>query len=92
MQLPRFKSLLWATVCCVIAGFAAHTMVTAGTLFAPEGNPIKLESAQEPLLNGLRILETRAADSPRLHKENDETVLLLDEWTFTTKGKPSPYH
>lgn len=87
------KCVFAAILCFGIAGFAIASLASAGSLFAPQGNPTALQSGDDPVRNGLRIIETRRADGPRLQRKEDEdsAVILLDEWVFTDKGKPSPY-
>jgi hypothetical protein len=83
-----------AILCIGIACFAIASIASDGGLFAPVGNPTALQTADDPVHNGLRIIETRATNSPRIERarNDDSTVILLDNWIYTTKGKPSPYN
>jgi hypothetical protein len=87
------KRVMSACLCLGIAGFAVYSMASAQTFFAPEGAPVQLDASHDPLQNGLRILETRRENGPRLTRPeyDDPTVILLDDWSYTDKGKPSPY-
>ena len=97
MQLIK-KAYLWnaflpGVLCIGIAGFATYSMASAGAWFAPNGNPVPLAASDDPVRNGLRIIETRTVDAPRVQRlaNEDPAVILLDDWAFTSKGTPSPY-
>jgi hypothetical protein len=75
-----------------IGAFCTSSLWSAPSWFAPT-QPVKgLERADDPL-HGLAILQTvrRPAASVRARAAEPDAVILLDEWTFTSKGKPSPY-
>jgi hypothetical protein len=89
------KKLLAAVLCAGIAGFSIFSLLSGSGLFAPTGNPIALQKADDPVRNGLRIIEVRALNAPARVEQtwsDDSTVILLDNWIFTDKGKPSPFN
>jgi hypothetical protein len=88
------KGVMSAGLCLGIAGFAVYSMASARTFFAPEGNPVQMQASHDPLQNGMRIMETRRESTPRLTRpdHDDATVILLDDWSYTGKTKPSPYN
>jgi hypothetical protein len=87
------KSIIAAALCFGIAGFALASLASAGALFAPTGNPTALHAADDPVRNGLRIIETRAGDAPGVQRRanEDPTVILLADWIYTGQTKPSAY-
>ena len=88
------KGVMTAGLCLGIAGFAVYSMASGPAFFAPAGSPVQLQASHDPLQNGLRILETRHDRTPRLTRpeQGDSAVLLLDDWSYTDKSKPSPYN
>jgi hypothetical protein len=88
-----FRLVMPAVLCAGLAGFAIVSLASDGSLFAPVGEPTALQRSDDPIHNGLHIMHTRS-NSPRLERTwNDESaVILLDNWVFTSKGKPSPYN
>lgn len=77
-----------------IAGFALVSLASGEGLFAPIGNPLALQKADDPVRNGFHIIEAHQMASPRVERtwDEDSTVILLDSWIFTEKGKPSPFN
>jgi hypothetical protein len=88
------KLILAGILCTGIAGFAIFSLASGEGLFALTGNPTALQMADDPVHNGLRIIDVRAVNSPRIERtrNEDSPVILLDNWIFTDKGKPSPYN
>jgi hypothetical protein len=89
------KKLLAAILCSGIAGFSIYSLFVGSGLFSPTGNPTALQKADDPVRNGFRIIEVRALNAPPRVEQtwsDDSTVILLDNWIFTDKGKPSPFN
>ena len=86
--------VLAAVLSIGIAGFAIVSLASGEGVFAPIGNPLALQKADDPVSNGLHIIEVRSGVSPRVHQtwDDDSGVILLDSWIFTEKGKPSPFN
>jgi hypothetical protein len=88
------KAAVSTGLCLGIVGFAVYSMVSAGAFFAPEGSPVPLQSAHDPLQNGLRILQSHREGAPRLTRPDhaDPAVILLDDWSYTGKGSSSTFN
>ncbi len=87
------KCVFGTVVCFGIAGFALASLASAGVLFAPQGNPAPLHASDDPVRNGLRIIETHRNGAPSLQRKanEDPSVVLLNDWVYTAQTKPSPY-
>jgi hypothetical protein len=68
-------------------------MASGRTLFVPAGDPAPLEAADDPVKNGLHILEPLHADFNRGKRSVVEkpAIVLLDDWTYTDNPKPSGF-
>jgi hypothetical protein len=75
-----------------IFGFALCSLGLA-QWFAPVKSPAQLEATDDPIRNGLKILEKRVPSSAKaLHQVVDSPAIeLLNDWTYTGKPKPSPF-
>jgi hypothetical protein len=81
-----------AGLAIAIGAFCTSSLWSAPSWFAPTQSVKALDRADDPL-HGLAILETvrKPAAAARARAADPDAVILLDEWTFTSKGKPSPY-
>jgi hypothetical protein len=74
-----------------VPAYAVSSLV-AGTA-APDST-VALARVDDPIRSGFRVVEPpiRAAQTPVLSDRTPSTETVdLSEWTFTNKGKPSPY-
>jgi hypothetical protein len=83
-----------AGLCLGIVAFAAYSMGSAHTFFAPEGSPVQMQTAHDPLQNGFRILQLHREAAPRLTRpdHHEPAVILLDDWSYTGKGSSSTFN
>jgi hypothetical protein len=91
---PLVQRVLGGVVALAVAGFCGYSLAAAQAWFAPASQVADLDRADDPVHNGLVIVETPRKPQvlPRRADNADESpVILLDEWTYTSKGKPSPY-
>ena len=85
------KAFFGAALCVGISAFAVASLASAGGFFVPEGSPTALRANDDPVRNGLRIIETRGSMARGEIRANDSNFVLLDEFVNTAKSKPSPY-
>jgi hypothetical protein len=76
-----------------IAGFAGYSLASAQSWFAPVKATARLEASDDPVRNGLNILNHREAvrTEARDPKTGLPTVVQMDDWTYTGKPAVSPY-
>ena len=89
-----FRKFMSAAIVLGLVGFAVYSLAASPAWFKPASPTATLAGADDPVFNGLRIIETphfRQAQ-PRTISADPSAVVLLDEWTYTGgKVKPSPY-
>jgi hypothetical protein len=92
--LSYVKNVLAGVLFLAIFGFALCSMGWAQSWFAPVKTPANLQAADDPVRNGLKIVEKRVSTSVHAphHVVDTPAMELLNDWSYTSKGKPSPYH
>jgi hypothetical protein len=85
--LSRTRAALATGVLLAVPAFALWSLVGSGT-----ASEIELARGDDPIRNGLRIVELPLAAHPAAAVPTDDTdEILLTNWNFTSKGKPSPF-
>jgi len=91
----KYRSALTKAVstllCLGLVSFTVYSVAAAPAWFGPKGETTALSAADDPVRNGLRIVETPNARRVQVQNSQESAIVLLDEWTFTGKTKPSPY-
>jgi hypothetical protein len=92
--LSYVKNALAGVLFLAIFAFALSSVAWAQSWFAPVKVPANLQAADDPVRNGLKIVEKRMPTSVHSpHQVVDTPAMeLLNDWSYTSKGKPSPYH
>jgi hypothetical protein len=89
--LKRLRASAATLVLLSVPIFAICSLIRAGSGSLPD---VVLSSADDPIRNGLRIVEppVTAAQAGALPRHVDAAAeVVVNDWTFTDKGKPSPY-
>ena len=96
----RFPTLAFAlkraiaiVFCVIIGGFTVMSLV-APQLLSGAKETARLEPGDDPILNGLRILDRSRQDISIANAKNtsNPAIILLNDWSYTGKPKPSPFH
>jgi hypothetical protein len=90
--LKHARTLFAAAMVLAIPAYAIFSM-TPG-VGARSAN-VALADEDDPIRNGLNIIARPPAGHPQLDAGKtggDSDVILLTDWVFTAKGKPSPYN
>jgi hypothetical protein len=85
------RTLLAAAVVLAVPAYAVCSLMPGA---APRTGQVALADSDDPIRNGLRIITQSSARAEQSVPQIDRgpQVELLTQWTFTDKGKPSPYH
>ena len=89
--LKLVQTLLASAVVLSVPAFAVCTLLPG----AARPGYVELADGDDPIHHGLRIVNQASPSRPepslsRAGQGTDE--ILLSEWSFTAKGKPSPYN
>jgi hypothetical protein len=88
----------YARGCCaaaVLFAIPAYAFYSVAPQIAARPASVALADEDDPIRNGMNIVERPTAASPRAEAARsgtDSDLILLTDWVFTSKGKPSPYN
>jgi hypothetical protein len=82
------RAVVATLVILAVPAFALWSLVNGSATYGTE-----LARADDPIRNGLRIVEppVAAVVTARTSREDAAEEIVLNNWNFTGKGKPSPY-
>jgi hypothetical protein len=90
-----WQTLRTALAAAIVLSIPAYAVCSLLPRAASRPGSVALAEKDDPIWNGLRIVHQVPASHDERHTpvvSRAETAEVLTEWTFTTKGKPSPYH